>query len=178
MMTQSENLDRAASIAGSESCLNFCSELWVSASERYSFAPFRHCFGHFFPVGVWMNWIHAQCWSIAYSPPLDEISSWLQSRRSQKNLKKAHFLYVPQFPLNFTKISKTVEQAIGPGNPRAAAWLSSQILVQLVSSKHSYKMSCWLTKWAVDFKLSKALLEKWIIKIQLLPTIVDLNYDH
>ena len=34
-MTQSENLDRAASIAGSKSCLNFRSELWVSSSKRY-----------------------------------------------------------------------------------------------------------------------------------------------
>ena len=41
------------------------------------------------------------------------------------SLKKALFLYVPQFPLNFTKISKTVEQAIGPGNPRAAPWTKS-----------------------------------------------------
>ena len=30
---------------------------------RSCFAPFRHCFGHFFTVGVWM--IHAQCWCIA-----------------------------------------------------------------------------------------------------------------
>ena len=57
-----------------------------------------------------------------YLPPLHEISSCLQSLRSQKNLKKAHLSYVPRFPLNFTNSTKTVKQAIGPGNPRAAAW--------------------------------------------------------
>ena len=36
--------------------------------------------------------------------------------------KLAHFLYVPRFPLILTNSMKTVEQAIGPGNPRAAAW--------------------------------------------------------
>ena len=106
MMTQSENLDRAAPIAGSKSGLNFCTSLESRLPNDILSLHSATVLDTF--LRLVFEWIHAQCWSIPYSPPLEEISSWLQSLLSKKNLKKDIFCIDQRFFFNFTKKSKTV----------------------------------------------------------------------
>ena len=110
MMKQSENFDRAAPIGQSQSCLNFRSEFWVSASERYSFAPFRHCF-----YGWCLNELNSRAMlkHCIFSTFARDFELAAVTAFSKKLEKKKHFLYRPTVSPQF---HKNIENRGSPHN--------------------------------------------------------------